>query len=154
MPTLIAGIVAVALLYMALNVIKGADPKWLAKIIRGGGGVLTLAAAAFVGAKGELAVAIPLAVFGAGLLGWSPFGAQLGSAWGNYGPQAWKSKGQKSEVRSQFVEMTLDHDTGTPERTERGRDRRLRQPRQAPDFRGAQASPLAQRLDDPARRRT
>jgi hypothetical protein len=117
MPTLIAGIVAVVLLYSALNVIKGADPKWLAKIIRGGGGVLTLAAAAFVGAKGELAVAIPLAVFGAGLLGWSPFGAQLGSAWGNYGPQtwksgSWKSGGQKSQVRSQFIEMTLDHDTG------------------------------------------
>ena len=34
MPTLIAGIVAVALLYVALNVIKGADPKWLAKIVR------------------------------------------------------------------------------------------------------------------------
>ncbi|HAO41904.1 MAG TPA: molecular chaperone DnaJ, partial [Afipia sp.] len=47
MPTLIAGIVAVALLYVALNIIKGADPKWLAKIIRGGGGVVTLAAALF-----------------------------------------------------------------------------------------------------------
>lgn len=31
MPTLIAGIVAVALIYVALNVIKGADPKWLAR---------------------------------------------------------------------------------------------------------------------------
>lgn len=112
MPTLIAGIVAVALLYAALNVIKGADPKWLAKIIRGGGGIVTLAAALFVGAKGELAVAIPLGIFGAGLLGWSPFGAQLGSAWGNYGPQSWKSQGQKSQVRSQFIQMTLDHDTG------------------------------------------
>ena len=112
MPTLIAGIVAVALLYAALNVIKGADPKWLAKIIRGGGGIVTLAAALFVGAKGELAVAIPLGIFGAGLLGWSPFGAQLGSAWGNHGPQAWKSQGQKSQVRSQFIQMTLDHDSG------------------------------------------
>lgn len=116
MPTLIAGIVAVALIYAALNVVKGADPKWLAKIIKGGGGVITLAAALFIGAKGELAVAIPLGVFGAGLLGWSPFGAQLGSAWsnswGNYGPQGRKSKGQKSQVRSQFIEMTLDHDTG------------------------------------------
>ena len=45
MPTLIAGIVAVALLYVALNVIKGADPKWLAKIVRTGGGIVTLAAA-------------------------------------------------------------------------------------------------------------
>lgn len=113
MPTLIAGIVAVALLYVALNVIKGADPKWLAKIVRTGGGIVTLAAALFVGARGEIAVAIPLGIFGAGLLGWSPFGAQLGSAWGNYGPGAWKSHGQKSKVRSQFIEMTLDHDTGT-----------------------------------------
>ncbi len=74
--------------------------------------MVTLAAALFIGAKGELAVAIPLGIFGAGLLGWSPFGAQLGSAWGNYGPGAWKSQGQKSQVRSQFIEMTLDHDTG------------------------------------------
>lgn len=115
MPTLIAGIVAVALLYVALNIVKGADPKWLAKILRGGGGVLALAAALFVGARGELAVAIPLGIFGAGLLGWSPFGAQLGSAWGQYGPQAWKSQGQKSQVRSQFIEMTLDHDSGALE---------------------------------------
>lgn len=115
MPTLIAGIVAVALLYVALNVIKGADPKWLAKIVRTGGGIVTLAAALFVGARGEIAVAIPLGIFGAGLLGWSPFGAQLGSAWGNYGPGAWKSHGQKSKVRSQFIEMTLDHDTGALE---------------------------------------
>jgi hypothetical protein len=112
MPTLIAGIVAVALLYVALNIVKGADPKWLAKILRGGGGVLALAAALFVGAKGQLAVAIPLGIFGAGLLGWSPLGAQLGSAWGQYGPGAWKSQGQKSQVRSQFLEMTLDHDSG------------------------------------------
>ncbi len=121
MPTLIAGIVAVALIYAALNVVKGADPKWLAKVIKGGGGIITLAAALFIGAKGELAVAIPLGIFGAGLLGWSPFGAQLGSAWtnswGNYGPGAWKSQGQKSEVRSQFIEMTLDHDTGALEGT-------------------------------------
>ena len=78
MPTLIAGIVAVALLYVALNIVKGADPKWLAKVVRAGGGIVTLAAALFIGARGELAVAIPLGIFGAGLLGWSPFGAQLG----------------------------------------------------------------------------
>ena len=115
MPTLIAGIVAVALLYVALNIIKGADPKWLAKVIRTGGGVVTLAAAVFVGVRGELAVAIPLGVFGAGLLGWSPFGAQLGSAWGNFGSSWRKSQGQKSQVRSKFIEMTLDHDTGALE---------------------------------------
>jgi hypothetical protein len=115
MPTLIAGIVAVVLIYAALNIVKGADPKWLAKIIKVGGGVVTLAAALFIGAKGELAVALPLGIFGAGLLGWSPFGTQLGSAWANWSPQRQKSQGQKSQVRSQFIEMTLDHDTGALE---------------------------------------
>jgi hypothetical protein len=115
MPTLIAGIVAVALLYVALNIIKGADPKWLARVIKIGGGVVTLAAALFIGVRGELAVAIPLGIFGAGLLGWSPFGTSLGSAWGNWGMNARKSGGQQSHVRSQFIDMTLDHDTGALE---------------------------------------
>ncbi len=76
--------------------------------------MVTLAFAAFIGARGELAVAIPIGIFGAGLLGWSPFGTALGSAWGNWGRAA-KSGGQKSEVRSKFIQMTLDHDTGALE---------------------------------------
>lgn len=115
MPTLIAGIVAVALIYAALNVIRGADPKFLARLIKIGGGVVTLAFAAFIGVRGELAVAIPIAIFGAGLLGWSPFGSSIGSAWGNWSARAQKSAGQKSEVRSKFIQMTLDHDTGVLE---------------------------------------
>ncbi|KQW22708.1 molecular chaperone DnaJ [Afipia sp. Root123D2] len=115
MPTLIAGIIAVVLIYAALNIIKGADPKFLARIIRSGGGVLALAFAAFIGARGEIAVAVPIAIFGAGLLGWSPFGAKLGAAFGNWGGNSRKSNGQQSQVRSKFVEMTLDHDTGALE---------------------------------------
>jgi hypothetical protein len=115
MPTLIAGIIAVALIYAALNIIKGADPKFLARIIRSGGGVLALAFAAFIGARGEIAVAVPIAIFGAGLLGWSPFRAKRGAAFGNWGGNSRKSNGQQSQVRSKFVEMTLDHDTGTLE---------------------------------------
>jgi hypothetical protein len=115
MPTLIAGIVAVALIYAALNINMGADAKFLARIIRSGGGVLALAFAAFIGARGEIAVAVPIAIFGAGLLGWSPFGAKLGAAFGNWGGNSRKSNGQQSQVRSKFVEMTLDHDTGTLE---------------------------------------
>ncbi len=115
MPTLIAGIIAVSLIYVALNVIKGADPKFLARIIKGAGGVLALAFAAFIGVRGEIAVAIPIAIFGAGLLGWSPFGAKLGSAFGNWGGSTRRSNGQQSQVRSKFIEMTLDHDTGALE---------------------------------------
>ncbi len=107
MPTLIAGIVAVALIYAALNVLKGADPKFLARVIKIGGGVIALAMAAFVGIRGQLAVAIPLGVFGAGLLGWAPFGASGFSNWGGG-----RSSGKTSRVRSSFIDMTMDHDTG------------------------------------------
>ena len=75
MPTLIAGAVAVILLYSLLQMFRAANPAALAQAIKIGGGVVSLAAAAFVGVKGELAVAIPLGLFGAGLLGWSPLGS-------------------------------------------------------------------------------
>ena len=80
MPTLIAGVVAVILLYSLLQMFRAANPVVLARAIKIGGGVVALAVAAFTGIKGELAVAVPLGIFGAGLLGWSPFGA---SGFGN-----------------------------------------------------------------------
>lgn len=107
MPTLIAGIVAVVVLYLGLQMFRAADPKMLAKAVRFLGGALCLAVAAFTGLKGELVVAIPLGLFGAGLLGWSPLAA---SGFANFGGR--KSGGQASQVRSQFLEMMLDHDTG------------------------------------------
>src|SRR5258706_15891061 len=82
MPTLIAGVVAVILLYALLQMFRAANPVVLARAIKIGGGVVGLAVAAFTGVKGELAVAIPLGIFRAGLLGWSPFGT---SGFGNIG---------------------------------------------------------------------
>jgi DnaJ-domain-containing protein 1 len=76
--------------------------------------VVSLAVAAFTGIKGELAVAVPLGIFGAGLLGWSPFGASrfgnLGGMFAGLGSK--RSQGQSSRVRSQFLDMMLDHDSG------------------------------------------
>ena len=113
MPTLIAGAVAVILLYSLLQMFRAANPVVLARAIKIGGGVVSLAVAAFTGIKGELAVAIPLGIFGAGLLGWSPFGASgFGNFGGLFGSGAKRSPGQTSQVRSQFLDMTLDHDSG------------------------------------------
>jgi DnaJ-domain-containing protein 1 len=112
MATLIAGIVAVILLYSLLQMFRAANPVVLARAIKISGGVVSLAVAAFTGIKGELAVAIPLGIFGAGLLGWSPFGV---SGFGNIGGMfggAKRSSGQSSRVRSQFLAMNLDHDSG------------------------------------------
>src|SRR5437763_9686861 len=110
MATLIAGVVAVILLYSLLQMFRAANPVVLARGIRIGGGVVSLAVAAFTGLKGELAVAIPLGIFGAGLLGWSPFGMSgLGSSIGGmFGARTGRSGGQVSQVRSQFLHMTLD----------------------------------------------
>jgi hypothetical protein len=113
MPTLIAGVVAIILLYSLLQMFRAANPVILARGIKIGGGVVALAVAAFTGVKGELAVAIPLGIFGAGLLGWSPFGTSgFGNIGGMFGAGAKRSAAQTSKVRSQFLDMTLDHDSG------------------------------------------
>src|SRR4051812_36634416 len=114
MPTLIAGVVAIILLYSLLQMFRAANPAVLARAIKIGGGIVALAVAAFTGIKGELAVAVPLGIFGAGLLGWSPFGASAFSSIGGIfsGAGAQRSPGQTSRVRSQFLEMRLDHDSG------------------------------------------
>jgi DnaJ-domain-containing protein 1 len=114
MPTLIVGAVAVILLYLLLQMFRAANPAVLARAIKILGGVVSLAVAAFVGLRGELAVAIPLGLFGAGLLGWAPFGAgsfgKFGGLFSGFNTQ--RSAGQTSQVRSQFLEMMLDHDSG------------------------------------------
>jgi len=109
MVNLIAGIVVLALVYMGLNVIRSADPKLLARLVRGLGGVLALAFAAWIGLRGEFVVAIPLGLFGLGLLGYAPLGAELAS---KFGWGAVRSDGQQSQIRSQFIELTLDRRTG------------------------------------------
>lgn len=114
MPTLVAGAVAVIVLYLLLQMFRAANPAVLARAVKIGGGVLALAVAAFTGIKGELAVAVPLGIFGAGLLGWAPFGTpgfgSIGGIFGGAGGR--RSGGQASRVRSRFFEMKLDHDTG------------------------------------------
>jgi hypothetical protein len=112
MPTLIAGVVAVILLYSLLQMFRAANPVVLARAIKIGGGIVALAVAAFTGIKGELAVAVPLGIFGAGLLGWSPFGASGFPNIAGIFTGAQRSAGQTSRVRSDFLDMILDHDSG------------------------------------------
>ena len=113
MPTLIAGVIAVVVLYSLLQMFRAANPAALARALKIVGGVVALAVAAFTGVRGELAVAIPIGIFGAGLLGWVPFGTQgLGSIGGLFGRGEPHGSGQTSRVRSQLIEMILDHGSG------------------------------------------
>jgi hypothetical protein len=106
MPEIIFGFVVLVLVLWVINVISKVDPKIGARALKAGGGVIALGFAVFLGLRGEIGVAIPLGVFGLGLLGWLPFGAS------SFSSRTQKSGGQTSQVRSAYLEMQLDHDTG------------------------------------------
>lgn len=107
MPTLIFGVLILVLALWALGVISRVDPKIAARVLKGAGGTLAIGFAVFLGLRGEVGIAIPLGIFGLGLLGWIPFGIP------GFSQRARKSAGQISRVRSAFLEMELDHDSGT-----------------------------------------
>ena len=106
MPTLLIGLLALILVLWLLKSFARIDPQNLIKVSRMAGGIAALAGAAFMGARGQLALALPLGVTGLGLLGWLPKGAF------GFWPLEGKSAGHASRVRSNFLELALDHDTG------------------------------------------
>jgi hypothetical protein len=106
MPAIIFGFLVLVLALWVLNLISKADPKIAARVVKAAGGLMSLAFAVFLGVRGELAIAIPLGAFGLGLLGWMPFGPAGFSA------RTQRSKGQTSRVRTTFLELELDHDSG------------------------------------------
>jgi hypothetical protein len=91
---------------MAMNAFAKANPKILAPILKTVGGLGALGGAALLAVRGQIGLAVPIGVAGLSLLGWLP----LGSA--GIFQRTQKSPGQISRVRSAFVEMELDHDTG------------------------------------------
>src|SRR6476646_2712221 len=107
MPTIFIGLLALALVLWLATSFARVDPKYMIRVGRTAGGIVALAGAAFLGARGELAVALPLGVTGLGLLGWAPAGW-----WPGFWRQDQNSPGQASQVRSNFLIVELDHDTG------------------------------------------
>ena len=106
MPTLLIGILVFILLLWAVKSFSKADPKQLATVLKALGGVLALGLAGFLAVRGQLFIAIPLGAAGLSLLGWMPWSIR------GFGDRISKSPGQVSRVRSSFIEMSLDHDTG------------------------------------------
>ncbi|MCC6948240.1 MAG: DnaJ domain-containing protein [Bradyrhizobiaceae bacterium] len=103
--TLILGIAALVLLLIAARIFSTADPQKLAGLVRQVGGYALLAVAGYLAVTGRFFAAVPLAYFGATLLNWIPSPAGLGA-------RMRRTPGQVSRVRSRFVEMELDHDSG------------------------------------------
>ena len=106
MGALTFGIVALAVMLVVLHGFSKANPHNVAIVLKATGGVGALAGATLMAVRGRIDIAIPLGIFGLGLLGWLPWGVP------GFGARTQKSSGQVSRVRSAFVEMELDHDTG------------------------------------------
>ena len=103
---LFLGLIALVAALWALNVVSKVDPRIGARVLKAGGGLLSIGMAVFLGLRGEIGIALPLGAFGLGLLGWVPFGPA------GFSDRTQKSGGQTSRVRTAFIEMALDHDSG------------------------------------------
>jgi len=91
-------VIALAVILFRLFLV--ASPAQLAVLVRSMSGIVLLALAAYIGMRGNFAIAMMFAVFALALL----FGRSARRAAG--------SGGQTSKVRSAGLEMVLDHDTG------------------------------------------
>ena len=106
MAAILFGIVILALVLVALNAFTRLKPHTAAAVLKTGGGLGALAIAGVLGARGRLDFAIPIGMAGLGLLGWLPWSIP------GLADRMRRSPGQVSRVRSAFLEMELDHDTG------------------------------------------
>jgi DnaJ-domain-containing protein 1 len=106
MPEIVLGVAVLLLLLWATNAFSKADPKQVARLLRYMGGIGALIFAAFLLFRGEIGAAVPAGLFGLGLLGWV-------SLWpATFGARTQKSTGQTSRVRTAYLEMELEHDSG------------------------------------------
>jgi hypothetical protein len=106
MVALILGIVVLILLLFAAKSFSSADPKQVARVLRYIGGGVTLLFGVFLLVRGQIGPAISIGLLGLGILGFV-------SLWpASFSGRTQKSSGQMSRVRTAFVEMELDHDSG------------------------------------------
>src|SRR5664280_2976842 len=102
MPTIIFGLLVLALALWVLGVIAKVDPKIAARVLKASGGILAIGFAVFLGLRGEVGIAIPLGIFGLGLLGWIPFGPA------GFSQRTQKSAGPVSYTHLRAHETVLD----------------------------------------------
>jgi len=106
----LVGSALLVLLILAGRLLVRANPRNLAVGVRRMGGVAALAVAGFLILRGALPIAIPLAVFGFSLLR-----PGSGSGFGDLFGQGRSTPGQKSRIKTDRLEVELDHDSGEME---------------------------------------
>jgi len=106
MANFIVGLVIVFGGWWLLKAFANAQPAKVRGLIRKVGGGAIMAFSGFLMLKGQVNTAIPLFLFGLGLMGQNMMFPN-GSPWQR------KSPGQASRVATSLLAMELDHDTGT-----------------------------------------
>lgn len=99
------GLAALVVVLLGISGFTRANPAALARQMKLAGGALALAAAAVFLLRGAAGPATMLGMLGAWLLGWG------GGIFPSSGPTR-KSPGQTSEVKTEYLSMELDHDSG------------------------------------------
>lgn len=102
---LLLGMLGLGALVLATRGFANADPALLARRIRIAGALVLLLVAAGLMLRGLWPLAGPLGLFALSLLGYGSMPG-LGSGSGS------RSKGQSSSVRTDYLNLTLDHDSG------------------------------------------
>ena len=64
MASIIFGVIVLGLLLMAMNTFANVDPRKLAPVVKMVGGIGALGGAAFLAARGQLSIALPLGAAG------------------------------------------------------------------------------------------
>ena len=105
MQFLILGLALLVLVLLGGRALVRANPKLLAKNIRKVGGWSAIIVGMVLMWSGRMMLGLPLALFGYSLINRS-------FSWSNPLGTADKSAGQRSSVRTDMLEMTLDHDSG------------------------------------------
>ena len=107
MPAFALGVIVLILLLFAAYSFSKADPRQVVRVLRYIGGGAALLFAAFLLVRGAIGAAVSIGLIGLGLLGYVPL--RSASFWG----RTQKNPGQASRVGTAFLEMELDHDSGS-----------------------------------------
>jgi len=113
MPELLLALLILWGLLYGVRLFARANPATIAKVVKRGGGTLSLIGAGFLLLRGRVDIALGLGGLGVWLLGWAAGPGFYGFRW----PGSGTGGNRISRVRSAMIEMELDHSSGTMQGT-------------------------------------
>lgn len=113
MSAFLLGLAVLLMLAIGLHLAVRADPAKLARVLRYAGATIAGVSGLVFTFTGRMSIGLPLLAAAFWLMGWGmPFGGgRFQFPFGNMGGQT-KATGQTSEIRTAYLYLELDHDSG------------------------------------------